>query len=124
PSVQVVHISVLTPASCTLHPVLRCCVLPDVHSFPTRRSSALADASLARRTISADTGSGMSDAVGIAITYIAMRSPSRTPLMTASDRKSTRLNSSHVKTSYAVFCWKKKTEHTGMLSHTSTVAEP
>src|SRR5690606_41085313 len=26
------------------------------------------------------------------------------------DRKSTRLNSSHVKTSYAVFCWKKKNE--------------
>src|SRR5690606_39636817 len=25
------------------------------------------------------------------------------------DRKSTRLNSSHVKSSYAVFCWKKKT---------------
>src|SRR5690606_42092572 len=24
------------------------------------------------------------------------------------DRKSTRLNSSHVKSSYAVFCWKKK----------------
>src|SRR5690349_23067927 len=24
------------------------------------------------------------------------------------DRKSTRLNSSHVETSYAVFCWKKK----------------
>src|SRR5690554_6018143 len=24
------------------------------------------------------------------------------------DRKSTRLNSSHVRTSYAVFCWKKK----------------
>src|SRR5690606_41874773 len=28
------------------------------------------------------------------------------------DRKSTRLNSSHVKTSYAVFCLKKKTSHT------------
>src|SRR5690606_41002650 len=27
------------------------------------------------------------------------------------DRKSTRLNSSHVKTSYAVFCLKKKKEH-------------
>src|SRR5690606_39757226 len=28
------------------------------------------------------------------------------------DRKSTRLNSSHVKISYAVFCWKKKnSEH-------------
>src|SRR5690606_40870374 len=26
----------------------------------------------------------------------------------AGDRKSTRLNSSHVKISYAVFCWKKK----------------
>src|SRR5690606_39420389 len=28
-----------------------------------------------------------------------------------SDRKSTRLNSSHVKISYAVFCLKKKTKH-------------
>src|SRR5690606_40093387 len=30
----------------------------------------------------------------------------------AGDRKSTRLNSSHVKTSYAVFCLKKKKEST------------
>src|SRR5690606_40910117 len=29
----------------------------------------------------------------------------------AADRKSTRLNSSHVKISYAVFCLKKKKEH-------------
>src|SRR5436305_6529808 len=29
---------------------------------------------------------------------------------TALDRKSTRLNSSHVRISYAVFCWKKKIE--------------
>src|SRR5690606_40324808 len=29
------------------------------------------------------------------------------------DRKSTRLNSSHVKISYAVFCLKKKTTYTG-----------
>src|SRR5207249_6760784 len=27
------------------------------------------------------------------------------------DRKSTRLNSSHVSISYAVFCWKKKIDH-------------
>src|SRR5437868_11011069 len=27
------------------------------------------------------------------------------------DRKSTRLNSSHVSISYAVFCWKKKMSH-------------
>src|SRR5690606_17555765 len=31
------------------------------------------------------------------------------PILTQLDRKSTRLNSSHVKTSYAVFCLKKKT---------------
>src|SRR5690554_7294612 len=29
-------------------------------------------------------------------------------LMQHGDRKSTRLNSSHVRSSYAVFCWKKK----------------
>src|SRR5690606_41985595 len=33
-------------------------------------------------------------------------------LMTPEDRKSTRLNSSHVKTSYAVFCLKKKKKAT------------
>src|SRR5690606_40960037 len=32
------------------------------------------------------------------------------------DRKSTRLNSSHVKTSYAVFCLKKQTERAAALS--------
>src|SRR2546426_5438497 len=32
----------------------------------------------------------------------------RTPLLVASDRKSTRLNSSHLVISYAVFCLKKK----------------
>src|SRR5690554_7266117 len=30
---------------------------------------------------------------------------------TVADRKSTRLNSSHVRISYAVFCLKKKTKH-------------
>ena len=34
--------------------------------------------------VSADTGRGMSDAVGIAMTYIAMSKPKSTPLMTAS----------------------------------------
>src|SRR5438874_5297229 len=37
----------------------------------------------------------------------ALRSYSR-PLASGGDRKSTRLNSSHVETSYAVFCLKKK----------------
>src|SRR5439155_24503721 len=37
------------------------------------------------------------------------RSP-RCPGDHGGDRKSTRLNSSHVASSYAVFCWKKKTQ--------------
>src|SRR5215475_15545725 len=36
------------------------------------------------------------------------------------DRKSTRLNSSHVKSSYAVFCLKKKTNKTNKRQHTRT----
>src|SRR5690606_41257712 len=38
----------------------------------------------------------------------AMRSGELAPMGGAEDRKSTRLNSSHVKISYAVFCLKKK----------------
>src|SRR5207302_10154777 len=37
-----------------------------------------------------------------------VRSPTRAARGRAEDRKSTRLNSSHVKISYAVFCLKKK----------------
>src|SRR6266700_5505675 len=36
------------------------------------------------------------------------RPPPRCPVRSRPDRKSTRLNSSHVKISYAVFCLKKK----------------
>src|SRR5690606_42007432 len=36
----------------------------------------------------------------------------RAPIRSTRDRKSTRLNSSHVKISYAVFCLKKKKENT------------
>src|SRR5690606_40836266 len=36
---------------------------------------------------------------------------------TAIDRKSTRLNSSHVKISYAVFCLKKKILHKESINH-------
>src|SRR5690606_39383358 len=40
------------------------------------------------------------------------------------DRKSTRLNSSHVKISYAVFCLKKKTEYRDLASQATTSAAP
>src|SRR5207302_8771137 len=80
-----------------------------LHSFPTRRSS---DLEQARSLIQ------QADALG---------EPPEDPLLVFSvlyafwvedrehqqrifgDRKSTRLNSSHVKISYAVFCLKKKT---------------
>src|SRR3712207_8461078 len=39
------------------------------------------------------------------------RLPDAVPLRQLSDRKSTRLNSSHANISYAVFCLKKKKEH-------------
>src|SRR5438067_10410611 len=83
----------------------------DLHSFPTRRSSDLyqrlfemenieltfADEALgavSRKAIERKTGAR-------GLRSIALRE-------TAPDRKSTRLNSSHVSISYAVFCLKKK----------------
>src|SRR5207249_10335638 len=78
----------------------------DLHSFPTRRSSDLSGyAEVASDRIVALEASGI-------------RLPPLTPgqridraerMPEASrDRKSTRLNSSHVSISYAVFCLKKK----------------
>src|SRR5437870_6827596 len=65
----------------------------DLHSFPTRRSSDLAD----RHNL----------------VVVAVQDQGRhvDPLQVPGevrDRKSTRLNSSHVAISYAVFCLKKK----------------
>src|SRR5436305_11388426 len=64
----------------------------ELHSFPTRRSSDL-------RAVSGKIRAGVD------------RKHARHALGGAGveDRKSTRLNSSHVRTSYAVFCLKKKT---------------
>src|SRR5690606_40655461 len=85
----------------------------DLHSFPTRRSSDLCQGRhdhqpLRRRLEDTSTPRAQS------------RAPRRFPgsdsrpcslprcRRCARDRKSTRLNSSHVKISYAVFCLKKK----------------
>src|SRR5437868_15363297 len=68
----------------------------DLHSFPTRRSSDLPRR--ARRASPRDLRG-------------RARDPTRPRLPPApgdADRKSTRLNSSHVSISYAVFCLKKK----------------
>src|SRR5690606_41566475 len=72
----------------------------DLHSFPTRRSSDLIAARWCR-TVHDD--AFRQETAAAARATCRMRSDWR-----GRDRKSTRLNSSHVKISYAVFCLKKK----------------
>src|SRR5690606_42126526 len=84
----------------------------DLHSFPTRRSS-----DLSTMLLGALLGlllGGLSFALLQAGSYLLdwRRFFSASELvLIALDRKSTRLNSSHVKISYAVFCLKKKKKH-------------
>src|SRR5205085_8707791 len=85
---------------------------PDLHSFPTRRSSDLHDVDdlLAELPIRL----GLSGSVGgcdARLQRIGKLLEARVESnynRIASDRKSTRLNSSHSQISYAVFCLKKK----------------
>src|SRR5699024_12433638 len=75
---------------------------PDLHSFPTRRSSDLGAQIRAKFT-----EMQLTDEVHFRDVYDrdgTLRSYSDGK----GDRKSTRLNSSHVSISYAVFCLKKK----------------
>src|SRR5690606_40426467 len=79
----------------------------DLHSFPTRRSSDLGGT---RRPPSAGSG-GRSGGPrhGAGSARPAPSAPGHAgERQVGPDRKSTRLNSSHVKISYAVFCLKKK----------------
>src|SRR5690606_39355115 len=79
----------------------------DLHSFPTRRSSDLEETSSAERPRRVGLGRRLRSRKALpppataAMPRLARNGVSR-------DRKSTRLNSSHVKISYAVFCLKKK----------------
>src|SRR5690625_6912036 len=72
----------------------------DLHSFPTRRSSDLClDADLPE-----------SGTLLWILDYAGSAGGNQCHPRARKDRKSTRLNSSHVAISYAVFCLKKKTE--------------
>src|SRR5690349_24253508 len=77
-----------------------------LHSFPTRRSSDLQREGKrllrARRGLQVPrTGGGLARGPGLAGRSVGESAASP-------DRKTTRLNSSHVEISYAVFCLKKK----------------
>src|SRR5436305_8082014 len=74
----------------------------DLHSFPTRRSSDLDEALLALSLLAQRRGDA---AAAAGYRRRAERAYQE------KDRKSTRLNSSHVRISYAVFCLKKKKRH-------------
>src|SRR5436305_15045121 len=70
----------------------------DLHSFPTRRSSDLAESLLTHR-VERRLPPRQARRAGEGLAVAGEDHP---------DRKSTRLNSSHVRISYAVFCLKKK----------------
>src|SRR5690606_39725314 len=86
----------------------------DLHSFPTRRSSDLIAGwmNTASRTLATGHPRPNGPMFYRCRTHLNP-SPSGRPrvmpnISPLGDRKSTRLNSSHVKISYAVFCLKKK----------------
>src|SRR5690606_41580594 len=94
----------------------------DLPSFPTRRSSDLCSkhdlSSKRQRTALAVRASCLPQLAGrqVACSDCCTLSDRRTAHFGAAepsllDRKSTRLNSSHVKISYAVFCLKKKKKY-------------
>src|SRR5690606_41908214 len=93
---------VLVPRVCPFHDAAD---RQDLHSFPTRRSSDLTAAVGGESNIKADLENNIIKKTQAykndKIVYLDG------PLWYL-DRKSTRLNSSHVKISYAVFCLKKK----------------
>src|SRR5699024_12452056 len=80
----------------------------DLHSFPTRRSSDLAGKPVvAAKKLLRCTG----DSLSTLTLSTCFLSPEHFIHAFPADRKSTRLNSSHVSIAYAVFCLKKKNRH-------------
>src|SRR5204863_5680284 len=86
-----------------------------LHSFPTRRSSDLRGCTRSRARTSTplipQSLVGREAARPDAPEQFLDAGPVRASGFPAEDRKSTRLNSSHVEISYAVFCLKKKKEN-------------
>src|SRR5207248_3943462 len=97
---------------------------PDLHSFPTRRSSDLSLSSTIScmyfeksRTTATLQHWPASDVPPPRARIGAPCFRARATAATTSDRKSTRLNSSHRTISYAVFCLKKKQDPPTSAAH-------
>src|SRR5690606_41832448 len=82
----------------------------DLHSSPTRRSSDLSGAGMNGCSAVHIGIFGFEPIIKYGSEDLKQRFLPRLVSGPARDRKSTRLNSSHVKISYAVFCLKKKNE--------------
>src|SRR5699024_12378378 len=102
------YITIFLSPDLTCHLPAAAAALRHLHSFPTRRSSDLPE--IQRRSMEImEKAICLADDLGIRViqlagydVYYEKESPQ------TRDRKSTRLNSSHVSISYAVFCLKKK----------------
>src|SRR5207249_9922577 len=96
-----------SPPTSSPHAYLR---PPHRHSFPTRRSSDLATLPVAFFDLSG--AKIQRDANSVTCLRSVLMKPEHSAwidqISQILDRKSTRLNSSHVSISYAVFCLKKK----------------
>src|SRR5699024_12339713 len=106
-----------TPSLITVSLLSRSVDLPPLPSFPTRRSSDLAGLTVGDVTDVSDSTrpNGRVDRTEPASGDVVDPDDPRVELKVSTrvdvpnlDRKSTRLNSSHVSISYAVFCLKKK----------------
>src|SRR5690606_42145469 len=100
------------PASLSEPPGLRqlfggLAVRRDLHPFPTRRSSDLPLQPKPGEGLYAPTESDEDKESGRKASSTVSAAALHARIARELDRKSTRLNSSHVKISYAVFCWKK-----------------
>src|SRR5690606_41598323 len=105
------HLLLLSPHDCTLFFFYGPGDNRHLHSFPTRRSSDLAASVFFVARRSPQRSRADERFLNGGITTGSMQpahSVQHRDSNSLADRKSTRLNSSHVKISYAVFCLKKK----------------
>src|SRR5690554_3937314 len=96
---------------------------PDVQDQHARRAGAEAGRGVQGRVHGPRAAQGSAVHLGHA-RAVPRHDPVRTARAVRADRKSTRLNSSHVRISYAVFCLKKKTSTPTTLLHLSLRVPP
>src|SRR5690606_42070503 len=86
---------------------------PEIYTLSLHDALPISDPELPAPIETVTPDAAMPDEPSHGVIHLVHRpEASQATLRLARDRKSTRLNSSHVKISYAVFCLKKKKEYT------------